>query len=551
MRLYPSLFAYLNNCQHVPESTLLHASDRPIIALDSQEDFSGQPFLIPLGDGVYEIAFPYLKPRDIGHHDHQLEYIFNLSISSQLYRLRVTDEVLDLDTIKEENELQEWENKLGKRLDSTAALLIRLGVGMFTSFFGYQKTRQPTILLTQLQEKLDKVKVDEANLPIVISLERRYQLRRKLEAIASKLRYQLRRQAELMPVGRIQEMDSYCLRDYIRRPGITAVEKAGAKQELMAIQRYQDYNTPENKFLVHFSQILYFNCYRYERSSATQHRVEVQKFRLVIDLFKQQPVVQKIKDRQYQFTKPNYVLQQNPIYRSFYLAYLEYLHKRDEKERIWSFRNQLLADTVYICLTAALLRFEGIGVDALSSIPGSKSPDKGRFIEVGSSIKARIFLQNQVYVFSLSKPFKKHGSGGKRGSSGVCSINNGWCAASGVAFKELLSDWLLTWEIHQLDSKELETKRFTLPLWVFWYRPNDQAIAQLYRYLQEQQYFQKGLVFYLQVPPNSSSPVGKIQSFSNGKLLLCQIPDPITAQGFSNTVAFMAHVIKSAVESPV
>lgn len=522
MRLYPSLFAYLNNCQPVPESTLLHASDRPIIALDSQEDFSGQPFLITLDNGVYEIAFPYLKPTDIGHHDHQLEYIFNLSISSQLYRLRVTDEVLDLDTIKEENELQEWENKLGEHLDSTTTLLIRLFIGMFTSFFGDQKTRQPTILLTQLEEKLDKVKVDEANLPIVISLERRYQLRRKLEAIASKLRHQLRRQAELMPVGRIQEMDSYCLRDYIRRPGITAVEKAGAKQELMAIQRYQDYNTPENKFLIHFSHILYFNCYRYERSSATQHRVEVQKFRLVIDFFKQQPVVQKIKDRQYQFTNPNYVLQQNPIYRSFYQAYLEYLHKRDEKERIWSFRNQLLADTVYICLTAALLRFEGIGVDALSSIPGSNSPDKGRYIQVGSSIKARIFLQNQVYVFSLLKPDK-----------------------------ELLSDWLLTCEIHQLDSKELETKRFSLPIWVFWYRPNDQAIAQLYRYLQDKQYFQKGFVFYLQVPPNSSSPVGKIQSFSQGKLLLCQLPDPITAQGFSNTVAFMAHVIKSAVESPV
>ena len=86
---------------------------------------------------------------------------------------------------------------------------------------------------------------------------------------------------------------------------------------------------------------------------------------------------------------------------------------------------------------------------------------------------------------------------------------------------------------------------------MFWYRPNDQAIAQLYRYLQDKQYFQKGFVFYLQVPPNSSSPVGKIQSFSQGKLLLCQLPDPITAQGFSNTVAFMAHVIKSAVESPV
>jgi len=522
MKLYPSLFAYLNNCQPVPQDTLLHASDRPIIALDSEEDFSGQPFLIPISDRVYEIAFPYLKPTDIGHHDHQLESVFNLSISGQSYTLHVTDEVLDLDTIKEENELPEWENKLGERLDNTTALLIRIFIGVLTTCFSHQKTRQPIVLLTQLQQKLYAVNIDEANLPIVISLERRYQLRRKLEVIASKLRHQLRRQAELMPVGRIQEMDSYCLRDYIRRPGTTAVEKAGAKQELIAIQRYQDFNTPENKFLVHVSHILHLNCYLYERSHATQHSVEVKQFRLVIDLFKKQPVVQEIKDKQYQFTKPNYVLQQNPIYRSFYQAYLEYIQKRYEKERLWSFRNQLLADTVYILLTAALLQFEGIGVDALSSMTGSNSPDQGRYIKDGTSVKVRIFLQNQVYVFSLSKPYKG-----------------------------LLSDWLLTLEIHRLDSTELETKKSVFPIWVFWYRPNDEAIAQLYRYLQDKQYFQKGLVFYLQVPPNTSSPRGKIQSSSEGKLLLGQLPNPITAQGFSNTVAFMAQMIKLAVGSPV
>lgn len=144
-----------------------------------------------------------------------------------------------------------------------------------------------------------------------------------------------------MPVGRIQEMDAYCLRDYIRRPGQTAAEKAGAKQELIGIQRYQNFNTAENKFLLYFSQILHLGYYRYERSGARQYRGEIQKFRLVIDLFKQQPVVQGIQDRQYQFTKPNYVLQQNPIYRSFYQAYLEYIQKRYEKERLWLFTQSI------------------------------------------------------------------------------------------------------------------------------------------------------------------------------------------------------------------
>ncbi len=518
MRLYSSLFAYLNESVPVSPDTVLRACDRPIIALDSEEDLSAQHELIPISERVYEIAFPYLKPTDIEHHAHQLETVLNISISSQPYSLRIADEVLDLDAIKEEKELLEWQSILGKRLDSNTALLIRLMVGMFTNLFGYQKIRQPRVLLTQLQKKLDEFNVDEANLPIVISLERRYQLRRKLENIASKLRHQLRRQAELMPVGKIQEMDAHCLRDYIRRPGVTAAEKAGAKQQLMGIQRYQDFNTAENKFLVYFSQILHLNCYQYERSNGKQYRVEVEKFRSVIDLFKQQPVVEGIQDRQYQFTKPNYVLQQNPIYRSFYQAYLEYVQKRFEKERIWTFRQRLLADTIYVCLTAALLRFQGIGIDSTLSIPGNSISEQGSYIQHDASINVKVFLQDKVYVFALTKPAKKQ-----------------------------FGDSLLAWEVHQLDANKLEKQRFMLPIWVFWYRPNDETLLQL------QEYFQKlnlksGFMFYLQVPPNNSLPINKIETFSEAKLLLCPLPDLITAQGFSSTVTLMARLIKLVVE---
>lgn len=526
MKIYPSLFAYLNGCEPLPLNTLLQARDRPIISLDSEEHLSEQPLLIPVGEEVYEVGFPYLKPADIAHHNNQLEYVFNLSVNGQSCALRITDEVLDLDTIKEESKLSEWEEKLGERLDNTTTLLIRLLVGMFTTFFSEQMTRQPKVLVLQLQEKLDTVNVDEANIPLVISLERRYQLRRKLEVISSKLRHQLRRQAELMPVGRIQEMDAYCLRDYIRRPGETATEKAGAKQELMGIQRYQDFNTAENKFIVYFSQIIHLNCYQYERTRATQYEREVNKFRSVIDLFKQQPVVQGIQDRRYQFTKPNYVLQQNLIYRSFYQAYLDYLQKRYEKERIWLFRNQLLSDNVNIYLTAALLRFQSIQVDSIANIIGSNIPDKGHYLQSVSDVNIRVFLQNRVCVFRLRKPV----------------IDEPWC------------DWLLTVENHKLDSKELETKELSLPIWVFWYRPTDEAIAQATIYLENPQASHNvkiGIVFYLQVPPDDTSPKSEIEYFAKEKLWLCQLPNPIAAKGFSSTVELVAYLIKQAVEYPL
>jgi hypothetical protein len=52
-----------------------------------------------------------------------------------------------------------------------------------------------------------------------------------------------------MPVGENSRNGFLLPQRYIRRPGITAAQKAGAKQQLMAIQRYQDFNTVENKFL--------------------------------------------------------------------------------------------------------------------------------------------------------------------------------------------------------------------------------------------------------------------------------------------------------------
>lgn len=529
MRIYPSLFAYLNQSPLTSNNFQLQASQRPIIVLESELEekqiLSEISWLIPITDKVYEFGFPYLQPPDLQHPNFELKSVLTLDIFGQSYPLSVSDEVLDVETIKKEPEIQAWKNRLGKRLDETTAELMRLFIGMFTEILSSKKIGKVQVLLTKLADNLELVNIEDANLPIVISLDRRYQLRRKLEAISDKLRHQLRRQAELMPVGRIQEIDSYCLRDYVRRPGLTAVEKAGSKQQLMGIQRYQDFNTPENKFLVYFSQILHLNCFQYERSGASQFKEEIIKIRLVIDLFKQQPIVKTIQDRSYKFTKPNYVLQQNTIYRSFYEAYLEYLRRKNEKEKLWPFRNALLDDSICIYLTAALMKFQDIDVDANLAITGSLTPDKGRYINREQDIKIKVFLQNQVYIFNLKKQF-----------------NN------------IKSDWVLSLEIHQLDSPELKPKKLVFPIWVFWYRPNDDIIIQMEQHLLKlinTENVKIGLLFYLRNSPTQSLPTNKIEPFFSQKLWLVPLSDRITSQGFTNIVGFMAQLIKKAVELAV
>ncbi len=524
MRIYPSVFAYLNSSPPVTEDSILQGCDRPIVSLVTEDSIlqgrdrpivSLQPetivptWFIPRDDGVYEIPFPYLKPADIAHHDNQLQYGFSLANS----HLRITDEVLDVDTVEAEGELAE-----GVFTDSTTAVLIRLLVGMFTTVF-----RNHEVGLIQLQEKLHEVTAESANKPIVVSIEERYQLKRKLEAITSKLRHQLRRQAELMPVGKIQEMDAYCLRDFTRRPGITAAQKAGSRQELMGIQRYQDYNTAENKFLVYFCHLLHRQCVAYFSEDGRQYRQEIDTFRRAIEIFRQQPLLQGIQTKQYKFTKPNYILEQNPIYRSFYQAYLDYVRRRYEKERVWCFRHNLLADTVYICLQAAILKFQGVGADSLAKITGSLIPEQGRYITDVSGTKLKVFLQQQVFVFSLSSLTSRTQANNQR------CLNVPEC------------DGLLTVEIHQLASATLEVETKKFPIWVFWYRPTNEALAQADIYLQKFP-SSRGLLFYLQVPPNNCSPTGTTEYFSEN-LWLCQLPTPTTDTGFSSTLGLMADLI--------
>ncbi|WP_061546100.1 DUF2357 domain-containing protein [Cylindrospermopsis raciborskii] len=531
MRIYPSLFAYLNQHQSplISDIFALEASHRPILVLELDEDelLSLPSWFIPISQGIYEVGFPYLQPTDLHYdHDHHasLRYVLSLAIPGQGYNLSITD-VLDLETIKEEVEIPEWEHRLGNRLDRTASELVRLFIGMFTHISSgtTRINSEANILLSGLSQKLDSVNIEDANLPIVISLDNKYQLHQKLELIGSRLRHQLTRKAELIPVGKIQEMDSYCLRDYIRRPGSTPEEKAGSKQELMGIKRYQDFNTPENKFLVYFARIFHLNCVQYEISNANQFRSQINKIRLVIDLFQQLPTVKTIQNRGYQFTKPNYVLQQNTIYKSFYQAYLEYIRKKHEKENLWGFRNYLLADAIYIYLIVGLLRLKGVNIDPTVGVSCKLIPDQGRYLSPDQNIKVRVFLQTRVCVFGLEK-------------------------RSNIA----MGDWMLTLEIHQLDSMELNSNKLQFPIWVFWYLPSRDVINQMGDYLhnlrnqelENNGLFAGAIVLYLQDHTQNYS-LDDSPSYEKlfPNLRLVKLPENFTEQGFSQTVEIIFNTL--------
>ena len=516
MKLYSSIFAYLNQ-QEVRIDHLFEAKERPYLVLEADDILSRCPMLIDQTNQVYEIGFPWLNPTDLKHNNCQLETQLSLEINLHLSVLKIRGEVLDSATIEEDKQLKECKDKLGDRLDDKVAQLLQIFTGLCEKILTEKVGKNQKVRVLELPEKFQQFQTADAIKPLIIALLNKYNLDKNLQIISPKLRQQLRRKAELMPVGKIQEMDAYCLRDYTRRPGLTAAEKAGSRQELMGIKRHQDYNTPENQFLIYFAgQVLY------RESNLYKIYPECEKFYQTIKQFRQQPTVQLILKTLHRFKpgKPNYVLLQNPIYHSFYQAYLHYIAKRSEKEKLWTFRNQLLKDVIYLAFTTTFLRFKDSNVEALSYLTGFLTPKQGEYLQPSQhcSPKIRVYLQDKVYVFEIKHPEDIR-----------------------------LGDWLITVEIHDLNSRTLEFTKLQFPVWVFWYFPSKETWKQAILYLHKltrKKNIQSGLVFYLQTPPNCQLQPSKIEEVSRQKIWVRQVPDLLLEQGLYQLLELISRLIK-------
>ena len=82
---------------------------------------------------------------------------------------------------------------------------------------------------------------------LIVRLSKEQPVHRALAAISTHPRRILQRYRDNMPIRRIQELDPACIRDYARRPGITAAEKAGSRQCLLAVRRREHRDTLENR----------------------------------------------------------------------------------------------------------------------------------------------------------------------------------------------------------------------------------------------------------------------------------------------------------------
>lgn len=189
---------------------------------------------------------------------------------------------------------------------------------------------------------------DEKDAPaeiISVIAQRHFNL---IKTVGESLRKVLRRERNKVNMGRAQQMDSQCLRWLSKQPGYTTAQKAGSKQEVLAVVRHESYDTLENRvfkdFLILCEREGSMYIATYQKTYPNSKRIDDVR-RLVnlvssILLFPVMDGISKLKSN----PRPNYVLQKNVNYSVIWMLYQRLLKKYQIIEDLWPVRHMIIKE---------------------------------------------------------------------------------------------------------------------------------------------------------------------------------------------------------------
>jgi hypothetical protein len=197
--------------------------------------------------------------------------------------------------------------------------------------------------------------VDAPPMALVVKLARR--LPPLLEAICGRPRRVLRRERVATPVGQIQEIDTACLRWISQQPGRTLVEKAGHKQQLQSVRRFEDANTLENRVVRDVLVRCITAGRRYlldnQRFSSHERLLLVRRFVTQCRRLLQDSPIGGVHPLTV-VPQPNYVLQYDPNYHRIWTAYQHLLRRERQEDSLWRWRERTWAEMCWIGVVTAL-----------------------------------------------------------------------------------------------------------------------------------------------------------------------------------------------------
>lgn len=202
---------------------------------------------------------------------------------------------------------------------------------------------------------------EAAELALIVRLAQDDRLMSSLRSIEKGPRRMLLRQHEPVKIARIQEMDAGTLRAYSQAPGRNAVQKAGAKQELLAVVRRDTVDLVENRLVLWVARRMMRMAEVYCQSNANfSHSGRFQRVRRLYVLCKavvSSPRFDEVKGLPHHLTAPTYCLQFESRYRHLWKAY-QTIRRQDRLEddawqwqtRFWGTSARLILGSMLMCL---------------------------------------------------------------------------------------------------------------------------------------------------------------------------------------------------------
>lgn len=233
---------------------------------------------------------------------------------------------------------------------------------------------------------------DPARMALIVRLGRDKELSRTLEALCRTPRRILERYRGKERLGRVQQLDAACLRWYARQPGRTAPEKAGPRQELLAVRRRESFDTLENRVLKWVVEECIALSARYLAENSRHRRRsarcrDVAGFRALLDSLLRASPLRDVSSQLPHPVQPNYQLQQSQTYRRVWATYVQLIAERRVQDDAWRWQRVLWKESCQqvfsACLTSPNSRIEQVW-PASAAYMRSES-EVGRWMEPAST----------------------------------------------------------------------------------------------------------------------------------------------------------------------
>ncbi len=223
------------------------------------------------------------------------------------------------------------------------------------SFCAHNKRNELPLDWNSISDKLT-ISNDEPPCRIITTIAQQYF--HILMLLCDNIHKVLRREREKVKLSSVQQIDSYCLCWLTKQPGRSPVEKAGNKQQLLALVRKESVNTLENRVLKDFlkkCQVVgdayireYHSKYsNSERIKATTKLVSFCKTQLLSQIFREIPPLANL-------PTPNYVLQHNVSYSKMWRLYMMLIQQAKIVELVWPYRFKIFQDYFFLMLSHKL-----------------------------------------------------------------------------------------------------------------------------------------------------------------------------------------------------